>query len=56
MSAYQNFLDFFSMYNKERLDGISESYFTEMTTEERHMAFDFLLARVKSGGRSPPKS
>ncbi|GJI93741.1 hypothetical protein RugamoR57_04590 [Duganella caerulea] len=50
MSAYQNFLDFFSMYNKERLDGISESYFTEMTAEERDMAFDFLLARVKSGG------
>lgn len=50
MSAYQNFLDFFSMHNKERLDGLSESYFTEMTPGEREMAFDFLLKRVEKGG------
>jgi len=50
MSTYQNFLDFFSTNNKERLDGIGENYFSELTTEEREMAFDFLLGRVKSGG------
>ncbi|NVM75486.1 hypothetical protein FHW83_001266 [Duganella sp. SG902] len=50
MNAYQNFLDFFSMHNKERLDGLSESYFTDMTPQERNQAFDFLLARVKAGG------
>lgn len=50
MSAYQNFLDFFSMRNKERLDGLSESYFTPMTREEREMAFEFLLKRVEKGG------
>lgn len=38
------------MYNKERLDGLSEDYFTEMTPLERTMAFDFLLKRVKTGG------
>lgn len=50
MNAYQNFLDFFSMHNKERLDGLSESYFTEMTQEERRMAFDYLLRLVEAGG------
>jgi hypothetical protein len=50
MNAYQNFLDFFSMRNKERLDGLSESYFTPMTREERGMAFEFLLKRVEKGG------
>lgn len=50
MNAYQNFLDFFSMHNKERLDGLSYSYFAEMTQEERCMAFDFLLKRVEKGG------
>lgn len=50
MNAYQRFLDFFSMYNKERLDGLSESYFTDMTQEERKMAFRYLLNLVKKGG------
>ena len=50
MSAYQNFLDFFSMHNKERLDGLSESYFTEMTNEERDRAFNYLLRLVEAGG------
>lgn len=50
MNAYQHFLDFFSMYNKERLDGLSESYFTPMTPKEREMAFDYLLALVEKGG------
>lgn len=50
MNAYQHFLDFFSMYNKGRLDGLSESYFTPMTPKEREMAFDYLLALVEKGG------
>lgn len=50
MSAYKNFLDFFSMYNKERLDGLSEIYFTEMTQQERAMAFNHLLKMVEAGG------
>jgi len=50
MNAYQNFLDFFSMHNKERLDGLSESYFTAMTPAERAMVFDYLLGRFKFGG------
>jgi hypothetical protein len=50
MSAYQNFLDFFPMHNKERLDGLSESYFAEMTQEERTLAFNYLLKRVEAGG------
>ena len=50
MTAYQNFLDFFSMHNKERLDGLSESYFNEMTPEERQMAYKYLLNLVEKGG------
>lgn len=50
MGAYQRFLDFFSMHNKERLDGLSECYFAEMTREERNRAFEYLLDRVKTGG------
>lgn len=50
MNAYQNFLDFFSMHNKERLDGLGESYFTAMTQAERQMAFDYLLKLVETGG------
>jgi len=50
MSAYQNFLDFFSMHNKERLDGLNESYFVPMTANERSMAFDYLLEKVEAGG------
>lgn len=50
MNAYQNFLDFFLINNKERLDGLCDSYFTDMTQEERSMAFDFLLKRVEKGG------
>ena len=50
MNAYQNFLDFFSMHNKERLDGLSESYFTAMTQEEREKAFNYLLKLVEAGG------
>lgn len=50
MNAYQNFLDFFSMTNHERLDGLSEIYFTGMSKEERAMAFEYLLNRVHGGG------
>lgn len=50
MNAYQNFLEFFSMHNKERLDGLSEIYFTSMTPQEKEMAFEYLLRRVETGG------
>jgi len=50
MNAYQNFLDFFSMHNKERLDGLNECYFTAMTPAERARAFDYLLGHFKFGG------
>jgi hypothetical protein len=50
MNAYQNFLDFFLMHNKERLDGLDESYFADMTQEERAMAFAYLLKKVEAGG------
>jgi len=50
MSAYQRFLDFFSMHNKERLDGLSDFYFSEMTPEEKGMAFSYLLQMVEGGG------
>lgn len=50
MNAYQNFLDFFSMHNKERLDGLNEIYFNPMTPDERKMAFNYLLKKVEAGG------
>lgn len=49
-NAYQNFLDFFSMKNRERLDGLNEVYFEGMAPEERSRAFDYLLNMVKDGG------
>lgn len=50
MSAYQNFLDHFSMFNKERLDGLNEMHFSGMSKQERAMAFDYLLKCVERGG------
>jgi hypothetical protein len=50
MSAYQNFLDFFSMHNKERLDGLSESYFSAMSPEERVRAFEYMQVHLAAGG------
>src|SRR2546426_819727 len=47
MNAYQNFLNFFEMHNKERLDGLNEIYFTEMTEDERMAAFNYLLKMIK---------
>lgn len=38
------------MHNKERLDGLDESYFADMTQEERAMAFAYLLKKVEAGG------
>lgn len=38
------------MRNKERLDGLSESYFTPMSQEERMRAFNYLLKLVETGG------
>ena len=48
--AYQNFLDFFTTANKERLDGLDDTHFNDMSPEERSKAFDFLLQRVLNGG------
>ncbi|MBP1207438.1 hypothetical protein JOD97_005518 [Duganella sp. 1411] len=50
MGTYQNFLNHFSMFNKERLDGLTEMHFSGMTQQEREMAFDYLLRRVEKGG------
>ncbi|NVD72201.1 hypothetical protein HUX88_16815 [Duganella sp. BJB1802] len=50
MNAYQNFFDFFSMNNGERLDGLSEIYFSGMSRDERAMAFEYLLKMVLEGG------
>lgn len=50
MNAYQNFLDFFSVNNRERLDGLSEIYFMDMSREERATAFEYLLKMVQQGG------
>lgn len=50
MIAFQNLLDFFSMHTKERLDGLSVSYFTAMTPAERTMAFNYLLTHFAAGG------
>jgi hypothetical protein len=50
MSAYQRFLEFFSMHNKERLDGLDESYFVGMTQVEKDMAFSYLLNKITAGG------
>ncbi|GAA5013427.1 hypothetical protein GCM10025794_01740 [Massilia kyonggiensis] len=48
--AYQNFLDFFTTANKDRLDGLNETHFNGMSPEERSKAFDYLLKRVLNGG------
>ncbi|GGY83818.1 hypothetical protein ACFFTM_05770 [Pseudoduganella plicata] len=50
MNAYQNFLNFFSMHNKERLDGLTVAYFDAMTQDEKARAYEYLLARIKTGG------
>lgn len=50
MNAYQNFLDFFTLHNKERLDGIGEEYFSAMSREERARAFDYMLELLHRGG------
>ncbi|WP_229261515.1 hypothetical protein [Duganella margarita] len=52
MNAYQRFLDFFEMSNKERLDGLNELYFSEMTPEERAKAFDHLIKMAGGGEES----
>ena len=50
MNAYQNFLDFFSINNREHLDGLNDIYFIGMTAQERSLAFDYLLKLVHDGG------
>lgn len=38
------------MSNKERLDGLGEEYFAEMSREDRAKAFHYLLKMVEAGG------
>lgn len=38
------------MFNKERLDGLDESYFSDMTPNERAKAFQYLLDRARAVG------
>lgn len=38
------------MHNKERLDGLSKSYFTPMTQEKLERAFHYLSKRIEGGG------
>src|SRR5687768_6339426 len=41
-AAYQRFLDFFSLSQRERLDGLDTTYFSAMTDAERDRAFEYL--------------
>lgn len=50
MSAYQQFLNFFSKFDKERLDGLSSAYFEPMPPDERALAFNYLKDLVANGG------
>lgn len=40
--AYQRFLDFFNLTQRERLEGLDASYFSVMTEEEKSSAFEYL--------------
>ncbi|WP_339616357.1 hypothetical protein [uncultured Gilvimarinus sp.] len=40
--AYQHFLDFFTLTQLERLQGLDSSYFSSMTSEEKNKAFNYL--------------
>lgn len=40
--AYQRFLDFFKLTQRERLEGLDSSYFAAMTDDEKNRAFDYL--------------
>lgn len=43
--AYQHFLDFFKLTQRERLEGLDRSYFSAMTEEEKNNAFEFLKSQ-----------
>jgi hypothetical protein len=40
--AYKHFLSFFKLTQRERLDGLDASYFSELTPEEKCNAFEYL--------------
>ena len=40
--AYQRFLDFFTLTQRERLEGLDAGYFSVMTEEEKASAFEYL--------------
>lgn len=47
--AYKKFLGFFESMGKERLDGLDNSYFKEMSKEEKSEAFIFLKEKLHAG-------
>lgn len=40
--TYQKFLDFFSLTQRARLDGLDSTYFSSMSEAEKDMAFEYL--------------
>ena len=50
LDAYQNFLHFFSTFNRERLEGLSLQHFIDMNLQEKDKAFEYLLRRIEGGG------
>lgn len=48
--AYQRFLDYFSGASRERLDGLSEAHFCDLTPTERDNAYSYLEGLVLKGG------
>ena len=41
-NSYQRLFNFFELSQRERMDGLDQSYFSEMTAEEKEMAFQYL--------------
>jgi hypothetical protein len=41
--SYKRFLNYFSLCQRERLEGLDASYFENMTGDEREMAFTYLM-------------
>lgn len=41
-AIYQNFIDFFSLRQRSRLDGLDATYFSPMSAAEKDMAFEYL--------------
>lgn len=48
-SAYERFLNFFNSMNRERLDGLDNSYFEGMNEKEKRKSYDFLIKLFEEG-------